>query len=168
MGTKPDSKSNTSGQFCHKLQSSCPLLLGFFPITSSEKQLPLLTAWHPTALGCETLLQVFFQPEERTIQGKIQPRLQSQHWGTGPPHHEPESGSSHAVFSYTKIKKEPIKLKIRQFNETEYAQAMSSNCPVCRNKAESQCSTLPSANSASLQSALLECYLLCARTRSSP
>lgn len=64
-------------------------------------------------------------------------------------------------------KLEPIKLKIRQFNETKHVQVTPCHYPDHRNTAESQCSTLSSANWASLQSALLECYLLCARAASS-
>lgn len=143
MGSKPGSKSNTSGQFCHELQSSCPLLLDPFPTTSSEEQLPLLTAWHPITWECGTLFQVLFLPEERTLQGKIHQGLQRQHSGTAPPHHKPESGSSHATFSYTEMKKEPIKLKIREFSETKYAQVMPSNYPDSRNKAQIEVQLCP-------------------------
>lgn len=167
MGTKLDSKSNTSGQFYHKIQFSCPLLFNPFPTTPSEEELPLLTAWHPTTLGCETLLQVFCLPEERmgvkyTKDCRASTEVLYLHTINQDLDHLMQPSATQ------KWKKEPIELKIRQSNETEYAQAMSSNYPNCRNKAESQCSTLPSANSVPLQSALLECYRLCASTISSP
>lgn len=164
MGTKPDSKSNTSGQFCHKLKSSCPLLLDPFPTTSSEVKLPLLTAWHPTTLGCGTLLQIFCLPEDCPGWNTVKTADQALYL------HIINQNLDHLMqpSATQKWEKEPIKLKIRQFYETKYAQVMLSHYPDHRNKAKSQCSTLPSANSASLQSALLECYLLCARTVSNP